>query len=95
LPSWPATPACTCRHTLHDEARILLVHGLLHLLGFDHEAGAEEAAAMERAERLILSRLGWQARPRASLRGMFIGGVPGHLCCLTQSCSQPGGRGVR
>ncbi len=86
LPSRPATPGCTCRHTLHDEGRILLVHGLLHLLGFDHEAGAEEAAAMERAERLILGRLGWQARPGAGLRGMWIGDVPGHRCSLAWSC---------
>ena len=39
------------------------MHGLLHLLGYDHEAGAEEAAAMERAERVILGRLAWQAQP--------------------------------
>ena len=33
------------RHTLLDECSILLVHGLLHLLGYDHEAGAEAHAA--------------------------------------------------
>ena len=59
------------RHTLLDECRILLVHGLLHLLGYDHEAGAEEAASMERAERLILSRLGWQVRSALSPRMSF------------------------
>lgn len=26
-------------HTLLDECRILLVHGVLHLYGFDHEEG--------------------------------------------------------
>jgi rRNA maturation RNase YbeY len=26
-------------HSLHDECRILLVHGVLHLLGYDHEQG--------------------------------------------------------
>ena len=26
-------------HSLHDECRILLVHGVLHLLGYDHENG--------------------------------------------------------
>jgi len=36
----------------------LLVHGLLHLQGMDHERGAE-AERMERRERAILSRLGF------------------------------------
>ena len=36
----------------------LLVHGLLHLQGFDHEGG-DEAARMERRERAILRRLGF------------------------------------
>ena len=36
----------------------LLVHGLLHLQGLDHEAGAE-AARMERRERRILAGLGF------------------------------------
>jgi probable rRNA maturation factor len=36
----------------------LLVHGLLHLQGFDHERG-DEAACMERRERAILARLGF------------------------------------
>jgi probable rRNA maturation factor len=42
----------------------LLVHGVLHLLGYDHEKAAE-AARMERRERLILRRLGF-ADPYAS-----------------------------
>lgn len=32
-------------HGLRDEARVLLVHGVLHLMGFDHEEGAWVAAA--------------------------------------------------
>jgi probable rRNA maturation factor len=36
----------------------LLVHGLLHLQGFDHEAG-RDAERMERRERAILARLGF------------------------------------
>ena len=34
-------------HTLRDEVRILLLHGLLHLAGFDHESDAGEMAARE------------------------------------------------
>jgi probable rRNA maturation factor len=36
----------------------LVVHGLLHLQGYDHEADAD-AVAMERRERVILRRLGF------------------------------------
>ena len=49
-----------CRHTLQDECRILLVHGILHLLGFDHEIGAEESIAMAEAERYVLHSLQWK-----------------------------------
>ena len=43
--------------TLADHLRHLVVHGTLHLLGFDHE-DAREADIMEDAERRILARLG-------------------------------------
>ncbi|ERN04899.1 hypothetical protein AMTR_s00080p00046380 [Amborella trichopoda] len=45
-------------HTLLDEIHILLVHGLLHLLGFDHELSDEAEAEMEKDEELILKSLG-------------------------------------
>lgn len=47
-------------HGLQDELRILLLHGLLHLLGFDHErdpAAHEEMAAKESE---LMGRLGWR-----------------------------------
>ena len=34
-------------HTLRDEVRILLLHGVLHLAGEDHEADSGEMAARE------------------------------------------------
>jgi probable rRNA maturation factor len=42
---------------VEDHLSHLVVHGFLHLLGYDHEDGAD-AEAMERAERAILARLG-------------------------------------
>ena len=42
---------------LADHVRHLLVHGLLHLLGYDHQA-EDEAEAMESLERTVLARLG-------------------------------------
>lgn len=34
-------------HSLRDEVRVLLLHGTLHLAGFDHEADTGEMAARE------------------------------------------------
>jgi probable rRNA maturation factor len=44
-------------HSLDTEVRILLVHGICHLLGYDHEAD-DEAEVMEAKEREILAILG-------------------------------------
>jgi probable rRNA maturation factor len=37
----------------------LIVHGMLHLQGYDHETGAADAARMEAREREILAGLGY------------------------------------
>lgn len=42
--------------TWKQEGDVLLVHGLLHLLGFDHELGPEQMAKMLKWERKILGR---------------------------------------
>jgi probable rRNA maturation factor len=42
--------------TYEDEIALLLVHGILHLLGMDHEI-TEEAEAMEALEQELLTRL--------------------------------------
>ncbi|KAK8935367.1 hypothetical protein KSP39_PZI013123 [Platanthera zijinensis] len=49
-------------HTLLDEVRILMVHGLLHLLGFDHEIGDAAEEEMEMEEELVLTTLGWKGK---------------------------------
>jgi probable rRNA maturation factor len=38
-------------HSLRDEVRVLLLHGVLHLAGFDHERDRGEMAAREAALR--------------------------------------------
>ncbi|WP_353066193.1 rRNA maturation RNase YbeY [Tunturibacter psychrotolerans] len=42
-----ARQAATYGHSLRDEVRILLLHGLLHLSGLDHETDNGEMAARE------------------------------------------------
>jgi probable rRNA maturation factor len=46
------------RKRLADHVTHLVVHGTLHLLGYDHETGEGDAERMEALERRILSRLG-------------------------------------
>jgi probable rRNA maturation factor len=49
--------------SLDEELIVLLIHGVLHLCGYDHERGEREAARMQRRERAILKAL----RPLPSL----------------------------
>ncbi len=49
-------------HSLRDELRVLLVHGLLHLLGYDHEAGPQDLEEMAQAEEKLMKRLHWHGQ---------------------------------
>jgi len=44
-------------HGLREELRRLLVHGVLHLLGYDHERGPRDAALMARKEKALLKMI--------------------------------------
>ncbi|XP_039810229.1 endoribonuclease YBEY, chloroplastic-like isoform X2 [Panicum virgatum] len=48
--------------TLLDEVRLLVVRGILHLLGFHHEASNEAAMDLEKEEQLILKSLRWKGK---------------------------------
>lgn len=45
-------------HTLQREIGFLTVHSMLHLLGYDHEAGGLAAALMREKEEEVLDNLG-------------------------------------
>lgn len=50
--AWPMVlrQAQAFNHSVEDEVMRLLIHGTLHLVGYDHERGAREARRMRRAE---------------------------------------------
>jgi probable rRNA maturation factor len=50
-----AQQAAECGHSVEDELRILMLHGVLHLAGMDHETDSGE---MARAETRWRKRLG-------------------------------------
>jgi rRNA maturation RNase YbeY len=62
----------TCRrqakeqgHSVEDELEVMLVHGLLHLLGFDHEIGPKQAREMADWEAKLGRKAGLIARSRS------------------------------
>ena len=50
--------------TLHQRLTILLIHGLLHLLGHDHERSPDQAETMFRKEQELLEKIGKQRRKK-------------------------------
>jgi len=52
-----AREALDCGRTLEDYLCVLLVHGLVHLLGYDHERGEDDAAMMSAMEKELLLKL--------------------------------------
>jgi rRNA maturation RNase YbeY len=45
------------RRTLHHEIVTLLIHGIVHLLGYDHERSVKDARIMTRIEKKIARQL--------------------------------------
>lgn len=44
-------------HPLEDELVFLMVHGILHIIGYDHEAGPAEARKMYAKQREVIKLL--------------------------------------
>ena len=45
-------------HSLTRELAYLVAHGMLHLLGYDHERGLDDATAMRNCEEAVMQTLG-------------------------------------
>jgi len=52
-----AAQAKARRHTLDQEIVTLLIHGIVHLLGYDHERSAKDARIMTRMEKKMARQL--------------------------------------
>ena len=60
-------------HALRTEIRWLILHGVLHLLGYDHETDSGEMAALELSLRERLSRPGRvRAKGKKGLKGSVV-----------------------
>jgi probable rRNA maturation factor len=49
--------ATTAQTSLQNRFNELLIHGILHLLGYDHEQTREEAERMEKKSNLLMAML--------------------------------------
>lgn len=43
-------------HGIYDEIAVLLIHGILHLIGYDHEEGKKGNLRMRKKEKELLNR---------------------------------------
>eukprot|EP00898_Chlorokybus_atmophyticus_P008570 jgi/Chlat1/8714/Chrsp89S08088 len=75
---------------LLDELRVLLVHGVLHLLGHDHEAGAEEgmAEAMAAEEQRLMRVLRWVGQGLVLASQAPEAGQPAGAATMTDSTQE-------
>ncbi|MDR1077474.1 MAG: rRNA maturation RNase YbeY [Propionibacteriaceae bacterium] len=55
--------AADCGRSPEQEAEYLLIHGLLHLLGFDHAEPAEKKVMFDLNDAIIAAWAGQRARP--------------------------------
>ena len=89
-------------HTLRDEVRVLLLHGLLHLSGMDHEADGGEMAEREGALRGklrlpngLIARVEGLAKAKAKGRSRFPKGMTERKAKATATAKAKAGAKAR
>ena len=58
-PEFAAKQARTAGHSLQEELELLTVHGVLHLLGFDHRENNERKIMFAKQDELLM---GWRSK---------------------------------
>ncbi len=58
-PEFAAEQARTAGHSLQEELELLTVHGVLHLLGFDHRENDERKIMFAKQDELLM---GWRSK---------------------------------
>ncbi len=89
-----ARQARAAKRPLLDEATMLLAHGLLHLLGWDHETPAKDAQMRRETDRLCVAAGGV---PLFALGGVDASGQsrPAQKSVSRRSAAAQGGRASR
>lgn len=59
-PEYAKKQAVEIGHSLQDELEVLVVHGVLHLLGFDHLENDEKTMMFSRQDEILRE---WRSRP--------------------------------
>jgi len=59
-PEYAKKQAVEIGHSLQDELEVLVVHGVLHLLGFDHRESDEKTMMFSRQDEILRE---WRSRP--------------------------------
>lgn len=59
-PEYAKKQAVEIGHSLQDELEVLVVHGVLHLLGFDHRENDEKTMMFSRQNEILRE---WRSRP--------------------------------
>jgi len=53
-PEYAARQAADAGHSLHEELELLTIHGILHLLGYDHREDQEKKIMFDLQDTLLV-----------------------------------------